>query len=185
MRLLLRRIRGRAAREGGYTVPELLSVMAILGTVLGGLTTLFVQASNAELDMNRRFHAQIEARLALDKLRREVHCANVITPNGASAAITLTLGSQCKTGSGQFTWCTVSLGPSRYGLYRKAGTTCDSSGVKWADYLTLGTLFNYTPQSTVSLATLHVDLPVDVDPNRSPGSWELDDDIVLRNSTRT
>lgn len=185
MRLAGRRIRGLAAGDRGYTVPEMLVVVTILGTVMGGLTALFVQASNAELDMNRRFQAQVEARLALDKLRREVHCANKIVPNGPSASITVTLGSQCKTGSGDFTWCSVSLGPSRFGLYRKGGTTCDSGGVRWADYLTVGTLFNYTAQSTTSLATLHVDLPVDVEPNRSPPVWELEDDIVLRNTTRT
>ena len=34
-----------------------------------------VSGTNAEVDMNRRFQAQTEARLGLDKLRSEVHCS--------------------------------------------------------------------------------------------------------------
>jgi type II secretory pathway pseudopilin PulG len=182
---LRRRLQRLAAAEGGYSLPELVTVCAILGTVLGALTALFVQASNAEVDMNRRFHAQVEARLALDKLRREVHCASTITPQDVlTNSVTITLGSQCKTGSGQFTWCTYGSG-SRFALYREAGTTCDNvASVRWADYLTTGPIFTYTKPAG-ELAKLHVELPVDLDPNRSPPVWKLADDIVLRNSTRS
>ena len=103
---------------------------------MAGLTTLFVQGSNAELDMNNRFQAQLNARLALDKVRREIHCGSVATPAGQSALIVVTLPSYCKTGSGSITWCTRSIGTNRFGLYRVPGTpgTC-TGGVKWADYL--------------------------------------------------
>ncbi len=170
------------ARENGYTVVELLVVMVILASVMGSLTTLFVQASNAELDLNNRFQAQQSARLALDKLRRETHCASqasVATPS----SVTLTLASYCPTGNGSVTWCAVGSG-SRYGLYRKAGATCDATGVKWADYLTTGAVFAYTPQSPSSLAKLRVDLPINLKPAKSVASYELVDEIVLRNSLR-
>jgi type II secretory pathway pseudopilin PulG len=172
--------------ERGYTTIELLTVMLILGTVIGALTTLFVQGANAELDMNNRFQAQQSARLALDKLRRETHCASEATAVTASSA-TLTLASYCPTGNGSVTWCTVAAAGStnRYGLYRKAGTTCDATGVRWADYLTTGSVFGYTAQSSVSLARLSIDFPVDLKPGRSAGSYRLVDTIVLRNSTRT
>ncbi|HEY2935179.1 MAG TPA: prepilin-type N-terminal cleavage/methylation domain-containing protein, partial [Gaiellaceae bacterium] len=64
----------RLRAEGGFTLVELLTVTVILTIVLTGLTTLFVQGSNAELDMNNRFQAQLNARLALDRLRRDLHC---------------------------------------------------------------------------------------------------------------
>jgi type II secretory pathway pseudopilin PulG len=173
----------RLAREGGYTVVELLVVMLILASVMGSLTTLFVHASNAELDLNNRFQAQQNARLALDKLRREGHCASQATV-ATSNAVTLTLGSYCPTGNGSVTWCTVGSG-TRYGLYRKVGASCDATGVKWADYLTTGAVFAYTPQSTTSLAKLRVDFPINVKPKKSVGSYELVDEIALRNSLRT
>ena len=52
---LPRRVRGE---EQGFSLIEMLTVMIIMSVVLTGLTTLFVQGSNAELDMNRRFEAQ-------------------------------------------------------------------------------------------------------------------------------
>ena len=188
------RLLGRLRQERGYSLVEMLIVMSILGIVMGSLSTVFVQASNSEADMNSRFQAQLGARLALDKMRREVHCGSVASPAGSSSSVTLTLPSYCKTGSGSITWCTRSIATNRYGLYRVAGATC-TGGVKWADYLAPSStaavcsgalcIFSYTAQSTSSLAKLHVDFPVNVKPSRSVDMYELQDDIVLRNSTRS
>jgi hypothetical protein len=45
--------------------------------------------------------------------------------------------------------------------------------------------FNYTAQSTTSLAKLHVDIPVNIKPSKSVELYDLVDDLVLRNSTRS
>jgi prepilin-type N-terminal cleavage/methylation domain-containing protein len=197
---LLRVLRG----ERGYSLIEMLVVLAIMSVVMGALTTVFVQASNAEQDMNNRFQAQLTTRLALDKMRREVHCAKDATVTGGppNSSVTITLswtlsdGStfNCKTGSGSVTWCTRNVATNRYALYRVQGTTC-VGGVKWADYLAPTSaapacsgalcIFTYTTQSSTSLAKLHVDFPVNVKPAKSVEMYELVDDIVLRNSTRS
>jgi prepilin-type N-terminal cleavage/methylation domain-containing protein len=201
-RRVLRRLRG----ERGYSLIEMLTVMVIMGVVMGSLATVFVSASNSETDMNNRYQAQLTARVALDKMRREVHCAKVATPAGvgATSSVTLTLSwtqsdgtvFNCKTGSGFVTWCTRNLATNRYALYRVVGSTC-TGGVKWADFLvpsagaaTCGSptalcMFAYTAQSTSSLAKLHVDLPVNVRPAKTVERYELVDDIALRNSSRT
>jgi prepilin-type N-terminal cleavage/methylation domain-containing protein len=184
----------RALREErGYSLIEMLIVLSITSVVMGALTVLFIQASNAEMDTNNRFQAQQTARLALDKMRREVHCASMATPAGQSASITLTLPNYCKTGNGSITWCTRNVSTNRYALYRVVGSTC-SGGVKWADYLVPTSsapdcsgalcIFTYTAQSTASLAKLHVDFPVNVKPSKGVELYELADDIVLRNSSR-
>jgi len=189
-----RRLRERLRGEGGYSLIEMLTVLVIMGVVMGGLTTVFSGALKSEVDMNNRFQAQQTARLALDKIRREVHCAKTATPAGATTSITITLSwtrsdgtvFNCKTGSGSVTWCTRSVATGRYALYRVVGSACGTTGgVKWADYLTLGSVFNYTGQSTASLAKLAVDFPVNVQPSRSVDTYELRNDIVLRNSTRS
>jgi len=177
------RLRRLLRGERGYSLIETLTVMAILGTVMAGITGLFVSGSRAEIDMNKRFQAQLNARLALDKLRREVHCSNGL-PTYSATSVTIALASYCKTGSGQFTWCTVGSG-TRYALYRKPGATCDATGVKWADFLTSASVFSYTPQSTQSLARLHVDFPVDLDPADTSAGYRLQDGIALRNSSRS
>jgi hypothetical protein len=108
--------------------------------------------------------------------------------------VTLTLPSYCKTGSGSITWCTRNVSTNRYALYRVVGSTC-TGGIKWADYLVPTStatacsgalcIFSYTAQSTSSLAKLHVDFPVNIKPSKSVEMYELQDDIVLRNSTRS
>ena len=187
-------IRRRLLAERGYSLIEMLTVLVIMGVVMTSLTTVFVQASNSETDMNNRFQAQLTTKLALDKLRREIHCASVATPAGSSSSVTITLPSYCKTGSGSITWCTRSNGTNRYALYRVVGATC-TGGIKWADYLVPSStatvcsgalcIFNYTAQSTSSLAKLSVDLPVNVKPSKTVELYELIDSIVLRNSTRS
>jgi prepilin-type N-terminal cleavage/methylation domain-containing protein len=184
----------RLRSERGYTLVEMLTVLVIMGVVMGGLTTVFVSATNSETDMNNRFQAQLNARLALDKMRREIHCASVATPTGSSSSVTITLPSYCKTGSGSITWCTRTVATNRYALYRVAGSSC-SGGVMWADYLTPSAsattcsgalcIFNYSAQSTTSLAKLNVDLPVNVKPTKTVDLYELQDAIVLRNSSRS
>ena len=191
---MIRRLRARVRRERGYSLIEMLITLSIMGVVMGSLLTVFVSASNSELDMNNRFQAQHGARLALDTMRREVHCGSVATPVGSSSSVTLTLPSYCKTGSGSITWCTRNVSTNRYALYRVAGATC-TGGVKWADYLAPSSaaavcsgalcIFTYTGQTTSSLAKLHVDFPVNIKPSKSVEMYELQDDIVLRNSTRS
>jgi type II secretory pathway pseudopilin PulG len=194
-RRLLRRLRG----EGGWTLVEMLTVMIVMGVVTTSLTTVFVAASNSEVGMNNRFQAQLTARLALDKIRREVHCASSATtntPSGPASGVTLTLPSYCKTGSGSVTWCTRSVAANRWALYRVAGSSC-TGGVKWADFLVSSAtvtscgspaslcVFAYTAQSPSSLAKVHVDFPVNVKPSEANQLYELIDDVVLRNSTRS
>ena len=171
--------------ESGYSLIELLTVMAIMGVVLSGLTSIFVSGSKAELDTNKRFQAQSAGRLALDKIRRELHCASTATSTGSS--ITLTMPTGCKTASNTtVTWCTSQVGSSttRYALYRYQGSGSCTGGVQWADYLIQPSVFTFTQQSSSSLAKVSVYLPINLAPGKKR-NYTLQDDIYLRNSTRT
>jgi Tfp pilus assembly protein PilW len=164
---------------------ELLVTLAILGTVLGGLTTIFVSGSKAELGLNQRFQAQAAGRLALDKIRSDVHCASAATAAGST--LTLTMPSGCRTASNTtVTWCTSQVGSSttRYALYRYTGSGTCTGGVQWADYLIQAAAFTFTQQSSSSLAKLHAYLPINLTPGKKR-TYALADDIYLRNSTRT
>ena len=77
------RVARRLAGEAGYTLTELITVMAILAIVLAGLTAMFHRGIRAEVRASRELEAQQNARLALDRMRRELHCASAISaPNG-------------------------------------------------------------------------------------------------------
>lgn len=182
MRRLLARV--RLSDEGGYSLMELIAVMAILSIVMGAISTMLVEGSTAEIDMNNRFQAQTNARLALDTLRREGHCASLVTTSVATT-VTLALPSQCPTALGQIsvTWCTKASG-STYQLWRYEGSDCSGTGVRKAEYLTSSGIFTYLAQSTSSLAKLSVTLPVNLTPSHPERVYTLTDDIVLRNSVR-
>jgi len=182
---LLRRLRER----GGYTLVELVVVLSIFMFIVTALTQLFVSGAKAELDMNRRFQAQQEARLALDRIRRELHCASAVTP-GTDAdgdtyvtSITVSLPSQCPSAKGvaiTVTYDTASAGASRWKIRR----TQNSTTIVIADYITTDDPFKYTAPNATSRGLLHVDFPVNVYPNEGWKRWRLVDDIVLRNTLR-
>jgi prepilin-type N-terminal cleavage/methylation domain-containing protein len=178
----LRRLRARLRSEQGFTLVEMVTVMAIMGVVMSGLTTVFVSASNNEVDMNNRFQAQLNARLALDKFRREVHCASSVTLNSTSS-VTVVLPSGCAN-SGSVTWCAQGSG-SRWGLYRVSGSSC-SGGTKLIDYLTRSNIFSYSAPASGSrlLPSVGIDFPVNIKPSKTTELYELQDNVVLRNGTR-
>jgi hypothetical protein len=154
--------------------------------------------------MSNRFQAQQDARLALDKLRQEIHCASAVSGTPPTSSITITLGSYCPTSglpasppaTASFTWCTKdktgtappALNAAPYTLWRYSGSSCSGTGQPWANNLTTGTVFTtYTAPAGGNLGTLSVDLPVDVTltPSDTNQQYELKDDIVLRNTPRS
>jgi prepilin-type N-terminal cleavage/methylation domain-containing protein len=178
--------------ERGYTLVEMLVVMTILGFVISGLTGVFVSGSRAELDLNRRFQAQQEARLALDRIRADLHCASaaqvqtINTYNGIAIS-----APNCSTAT--IDWCLVpsSAMSGRYALYRTTSTTnkcasADTGRLRVADYLTTNTnvFATLTNVSNGSLEVVSVDFPISVHPTATRDVYELKDMVVARNSTR-
>jgi type II secretory pathway pseudopilin PulG len=150
-RQIARLLRERLAREEGVSLTELIVVVAILGTIMAGLSQLFVSASNSQVEQTNRTGAQQAARLALVKLRREIHCAKAVSPNPngtwPTRSVTVVLGDLCPTylsGIASVTWCTVGGGAPytlwryphtsdlRTQTYANACTDTGSGGTKWA-----------------------------------------------------
>jgi hypothetical protein len=169
----------------------MLMVMVIMTIVTGGLTQVFVAAAKGQTDQDRRFQAQLANRLALDKLRRDVHCANDATPNTPNpwtqAQSSVILKNSACSG-GDITWCTVAVSgyTNRWELRRLAGAgTCSTAGIKLADYLTTSAPFTAFAHVTGCgcLASLGISLQVSIK-GSTIGAYTLDDTIFLRNSTR-
>jgi prepilin-type N-terminal cleavage/methylation domain-containing protein len=179
--------------EQGYSLVEMVVVMAILGVVLSGLTTVFVGGSNAEISMNRRFQAQQQARLAIDRLRGDIHCASAAQAQtiGTYPGIKLAVAN-CSSATPTISWCAVqvSASPARYQLYRSTATssictTSDTVRVLVADYITSSSVFTTATIPQYSLQTVGVDLNVNVSPaTATADAYRLTDSIVARNSTR-
>lgn len=170
-------MRGRASKQDGFTLIEMLVVMAILGVVVAGLAVLFSGALNSQSDQTNRAEVQQDARLGLDRMRREIRCASDITTASGypASAVTISLGSYCPTSGGAattVTWCTKDkngtsppvAGQQPYTLWRYTGATCAGTGVKWASNLvdktdapavTAGKIFDATrlPAATLTPAS--------------------------------
>jgi prepilin-type N-terminal cleavage/methylation domain-containing protein len=187
--------RRRLVCDKGYTLVELLTVLVILGVVLAGLTAMFHSGMRAEIRANKELDAQQNARAALDRMRRELHCANAVTaPDGTAlpdgtpvSSITATLPPACPGSETTVTYATSSVAANRWELTRAADA---GTPVRVADYLTAiapatsSTPFTYFAPGSGTLGRLRVDIPVNLDPADAGTLWRLQDDIVLRNTTR-
>lgn len=198
----------RALCQAGYTLMETLVVMTILVIVIGAIADGFTSASRAETDQTRRAEDQESARQALDRLRRDIHCAsaarvaptdNVDPQNGQTLNLTVDPDSNClavTTGAGAgvhqsdgVQWCTVPIGTvptNRYGMYRTVVSACDpADAVFQVDYVTRGDVWDRVCGDNEShLESVAIDLPVNRDIDTRPGrTYDLTDKIALRNDT--
>jgi prepilin-type N-terminal cleavage/methylation domain-containing protein len=198
-----RRLRARVRRaqrgEGGYSLVELVVTMAILGTVLGGLATIFEAGIHSQSDLDSRFQSEIQLNTSMIKLRREAHNSCGLRAGYTTSLITLNMpqanpppqppDTPCTVPIPE-TWCTVGSG-TRYALWRiDNSSTCVTTGgnaKKYADFITTAAVFtSYTPESSATgiLARLHVHFPIGIKANgETSSSYQLDDDIVFRNSS--
>jgi prepilin-type N-terminal cleavage/methylation domain-containing protein len=198
------RLRRVLAPEGGYTLIELLTVMVVLLIILAPLTSSFASGMAAEVDQTRRVDAQENARQALDRMRKDIHCAHGVTDPyqndsdvGPTSGYTIVMTetnvtgtSECpglvQTNASAVQWCTIPVAGAtdRYQLYREndPDDQCDGSDATFmTDYLTRPDVWASPTCVSGQYATVEVTMPVDVDPSKRPGAYQLGDQVALRN----
>jgi prepilin-type N-terminal cleavage/methylation domain-containing protein len=190
----------RLAAQDGFTLPELLAVMAVLLIILGSLTGAYVSALNAQVDQTRRFDDQENARQALDRMRKDIHCAHGVSDpfgndsGGQTIVLTetnVTGTAECpgllQTNASAVQWCTIPVGGAtdRFRLYREndANNACDGHDSTFmVDYLTRADIWGSPTCITTQFPTVAVIMPVNVDPvNHAVSTYTLRDEIALRN----
>jgi prepilin-type N-terminal cleavage/methylation domain-containing protein len=132
------RLRVRSRAEDGYTLFELLVVLAIMGVVLMGLTTSFASGLKAETGTIQHAQAQQNARLALNRMRIDIHCASAApepqeNPYGGFTMTLTESPNTCPsvtTSSSGVQWCTVPYSGSttHWQLFRYLGTLLSDCG---------------------------------------------------------
>jgi Tfp pilus assembly protein PilW len=186
-------LRARLAQEEGMTLIELLWTLGILAFVMSGIIAVFVSGLRSEFDMNQRFEAQQEARLALQRIRTDLRtaCTESLSSNtvllGFCSNSTTTWSS---TPLSYTTWCARSEGgtPPHYGLYRESASdpggcaTPAGTGIREADWLTTASVFTCAITPAGARPELTVSVPVDADPAKTGGVYKLSDTILLRNA---
>ncbi len=182
----------RPGSEEGMTLVELVVAMTIFLVVVTALASGLVSGTNSGTESSRRLEAQQNARLALERIRREVHCASAITTVGGASptpvpltGVRVSLPAVCPTSGGVATtvvWEMIPVSTRRWALRRTDGA---GATVKVADFLTNDAVFTYYAPTASSRGRLHVDFPVNRLPQDPAKDWRLADDIVLRNTTRS
>jgi type II secretory pathway pseudopilin PulG len=193
------RIRARLAREEAQTVVEMITTMAMLSFVMAAVAALFVSGLHAQTNMDQRFQAQQNARLALTSMRSDIRNSCVapvvystpasVTPLASGVfGAKVTLASACSGGvaTNNITWCAdAASGAAPFALYRQTGTTCAyNNGVKKANQLKTNAVFALSTTSG-RRPMLTVTFPVDANLNTTNGVYTLGDTVMARNSAAT
>jgi prepilin-type N-terminal cleavage/methylation domain-containing protein len=198
--------------ERGFTLIELVVTMTILTTVLLGLTTVMISGTNSEVGIAKRQQAQANARIALARMRLDIHCASAALPpqENGFGGFTFTLTEtqnvcpSVTTLASGVQWCTIPYAsdPTRFQLYRETTGTCDGVGTTLVvGYIAAPTAGwpantgvsptptdyagNIWPTVPACPAGSLPTVPIDlnVDPDPTrPGGYELKDAIAPRNT---
>jgi type II secretory pathway pseudopilin PulG len=184
------------------TLVELLVAMLLMSIILAPLIGGFVSMMSAQARQANIVTAQEQARLALQRMRKDIHCAHSVAvpqANG-SGGYTLILSETNTTGvaecpgivaqnSSSVQWCTVPVTgyTNRYRLYREddPSTSCDGTESSFqVDYMTQPDIWTIPSCASGDYPTVGVDFSVDLDPGTTDeGAYNLDDAIALRNAT--
>jgi prepilin-type N-terminal cleavage/methylation domain-containing protein len=133
--------------EQGVTLVELLVVMVVLSVIMLGLTTAMVSGTSSEVAVAQRQQAQQNARVALERMRVDIHCASAVSVpqendgGGFTLTMTETKGicpSVTQLPSG-VQWCTIPVGASttHFQLFRETSGDCDGADTTLVvDYVT-------------------------------------------------
>ena len=82
-----------AKNKNGYTLIEVLVVIAILGIMVSVSSAIFIGTLRSQNKANAVSQARQNAALVIDSFERDVRGASSITPTGSSNQITLTVAS--------------------------------------------------------------------------------------------
>jgi type II secretory pathway pseudopilin PulG len=184
------------------TLVELMVALGLMSIVMGPLIGSFVAMSSAQARQANVVLAQEQARLALERMRKDIHCAHSVggpqvNPSGGDTLIlneTNTSGAaDCPgllaTNASSVQWCTVPVTGStnRFRLYREAdpSTSCDGTESTFqVDYLTDAEIWSTPACTGGQYPTVQVSFPISVSPSTTDaGQYNLADQIALRNAT--
>jgi prepilin-type N-terminal cleavage/methylation domain-containing protein len=188
----------RLLSPAGYTLIETLVVLTLLVIVIGSIADAFSSASKTEVDQTARATDQESARLTLQRLRRDIHCASAArvqetTYADGTTGFILNLAvdpniciAVTTSASNTVQWCTAQKDSTgrRFGVYRTISGNCSAAdAVFQVDYVTRADIWSMSCPPT-GLQAVATDMPVNRNPvTRADRTYELKDTIALRNDS--
>jgi prepilin-type N-terminal cleavage/methylation domain-containing protein len=165
------------SEESGFTLVEMLVVMAVTTILMGGLATIFSLGLRTAKTASSTLGSQAGVVVALDRFDYEARCASNATLVSGGAGVTLTFPSQCThTNQSPVTWCVTGGALMRY----VNSLTCSGSALTLTTNVTSATPFScVAPLGT--LAALKVVLTVNTGTTSTTASSGTDT-ITLQNA---
>lgn len=195
-------MRRRLACQSGLSLVELIVVLVITTIIFGPIVNSFVSALNEQARQLDVATAQEQARLALQRMRKDIHCAHgVTTPaENSSDGYTLILTETNTTGTAEcpglisqdasaVEWCTIPIGgsSSEYDLYREnnANDSCEAGASTFeVGDISQANLWSVPTCTGGEYPAVAVSIPVEIDlSSTQQGTYDLADQIALRNGT--
>ena len=191
--------------ERGFTMIEMVTVCIILGIILAGITTVFVEGIHSEANLDSRFQGQQTARLAIDAMRIDAHsscAANILSsgsevvlagvPSGTGLDVSMCGAVGSSASYPKTVWCALTSPTvsTQYALYRSTATdgTCTKvNGKLEADNLTSNVVFAMPATITVEqLETFTATVSVGRTAGTTTGvPYKVAEPLTLRNSVYT
>jgi prepilin-type N-terminal cleavage/methylation domain-containing protein len=196
----MRRLLARSEQEDGFTLIEMISVMVLMGILLTPIVMSFVTTMQAQARQANTATAQEQARLALERMRKDIHCAHSVGAPLAndSGGTTLILNETNASGvaecpgllaqnASSVQWCTVPVTTNHYQLFREDDPSVECNGSQstfQVDYLTQGSIWTTPGCTGGAYPTVGVAFSIDVSAGTTAqGTYNLDDQIALRNAS--
>jgi Tfp pilus assembly protein PilW len=142
----------RSGSEAGQTLIEMLIAATVALIIVGVVADLTISALHSQSDQTNRLTAQQDVRLAVDRMKRQIHCGQTATTGAmdtvsASGTLVVTMNSSCST-TGTVTWCVVPGSGGLYTLKSSAGACDATHGTPLVKSITSATPFTVTPAGT-------------------------------------
>ena len=172
-----------------------------MGIIMAPLIDSMVSALNAQAKQVNVVASQEQARLAMERMRKDIHCAHSVSAatlnddGGYTVLLTetnVTGVAECpgllSLNASAVQWCTIPVagGTGRYRLYREDDPDKNCDGVDstfQVDYITQANLWSLPTCTGGQYPTLNVVLPVAIaSGSKLVGNYDLQDQIALRNA---
>jgi prepilin-type N-terminal cleavage/methylation domain-containing protein len=199
--MTLDRIRTRLASDAGFTLTELLVTLILMGVVMGAIMSSFAGAFVGETRAIAEATNEENARLALQRLRMDIHCAKdesqspgvtsqggyyiILTEIKDTSNLPICRKISLPTSSNWVSWCTIQVSATRWQLFRDDVQNCTGTGATFmVDYIVQPNIWTVPTCVSGWQLSVGVSLITNQFPGNTQYQYSLSDSIGMRNARR-
>ena len=164
--------------QKGFSLIEMMVVVAVLGVIVLGLVTFFTGGTKSWVSGQYQLTAQRNARQAMDRMVREIREASDIIASSTSS-IEINFNTPWSTDIMKYSWSGDEGGPILRGTNPLINDV-QSLNFKYFDALGIEVVPTLSDETASKISKIHIDLRIDVDKDSNPDVM-LNTNVNLRN----